>query len=151
MKINIAYPRNGTVKQFDISDDTLRKTTSTTTALATKSMVRCSGPQFAGYTFNLKGGQDKQGFPMVQGVLASSRVSLLLKRGAIGFCAFRGRPGERRKKSVRGCIVGPDIACLNVVVTKVGATPIEGVTDVPTPPPGPQAREQNPQAVQPRA
>lgn len=133
MKINIAYPRNGTVKQFDISDDTLRKTNIYDYRLGNEIDGALFGPQFAGYTFNLKGGQDKQGFPMVQGVLASSRVSLLLKRGAIGFCAFRGRPGERRKKSVRGCIVGPDIACLNVVVTKVGATPIEGVTDVSNP------------------
>eukprot|EP00672_Neobodo_designis_P023414 CAMPEP_0174849276 /NCGR_PEP_ID=MMETSP1114-20130205/14855_1 /TAXON_ID=312471 /ORGANISM="Neobodo designis, Strain CCAP 1951/1" /LENGTH=37 /DNA_ID= /DNA_START= /DNA_END= /DNA_ORIENTATION= len=25
MKINVAYPRNGTVKQFEVSDETIRR------------------------------------------------------------------------------------------------------------------------------
>jgi len=70
---------------------------------------------------------------MVQGVLASSRVSLLVKRGAPGFNTFRGRSGERRRKSLRGCIVGSDIAVLNLTVVKLGEKPIEGVTDVSLP------------------
>jgi len=87
------------------------------------------GPQFKGYIFRLKGGSDKDGFPMVQGVLANSRVSLLLARGATGFNTFRGRSGERRRKNIRGCIVGPDIAMLNLVVVKIGDAPIDGLTN----------------------
>jgi small subunit ribosomal protein S6e len=91
------------------------------------------GDQFKGYTFRLKGGSDKDGFPMVQGVLASSRVSLLVKRGAPGFNTFRGRSGERRRKALRGCVVGADIAVLNVSIVKSGEQAIEGVTDVTLP------------------
>ncbi|EPY29444.1 small subunit ribosomal protein S6e [Strigomonas culicis] len=70
---------------------------------------------------------------MVPGVLASSRVSLLVKRGAIGFNTFRGYQGERRRKNVRGCVLANDIALINVTISKVGAKPIEGVTDTTVP------------------
>lgn len=45
------------------------------------------------------------------------------------------RKGERKKKSVRGCIVGADLATLNLVITEVkeGALPIPGLTDVQIP------------------
>lgn len=133
MKLNIAYPRNGTVKQFDITDEVLRRVHLNDYRLGNDVDGAIFGDQFKGYTFRLKGGSDKDGFPMVQGVLAASRVSLLIKRGAKGFNAFRGREGERRRKSLRGCILGSDIACLNVVIVKAGEAPIEGVTDVSLP------------------
>jgi len=133
MKLNIAYPRNGTVKQFEITDEVLRRVNLNDYRLGNDVDGAIFGPSFKGYTFRLKGGADKDGFPMVQGVLASSRVSLLVKRGNPGFNTFRGRSGERRRKSLRGCIVGSDIAVLNVVVMKVGDAAIEGVTDVSLP------------------
>merc|ERR1712127_609157 len=68
-----------------------------------------------------------QGFPMRQGVLTNTRVSLLCKKG---HKAYRPRRvGERKRKSVRGCIVGQDIAVLNLVVTQVGANTVEGLTN----------------------
>ena len=39
------------------------------------------GDEFAGYLFRISGGNDKQGFSMMQGVLQASRVRLLLKAG----------------------------------------------------------------------
>ena len=39
------------------------------------------GDEFKGYIFKITGGNDKQGFPMKQGVLKASRVRLLLKAG----------------------------------------------------------------------
>nr|KJB31766.1 hypothetical protein B456_005G207700 [Gossypium raimondii] len=36
--------------------------------------------EFKGYVFKIKGGCDKQGFPMKQGVLTPGRVRLLLHR-----------------------------------------------------------------------
>ena len=42
--------------------------------------------EFKGYIFKIMGGQDKQGFPMKQGVLTSGRVRVLMERGAI--CQF---------------------------------------------------------------
>merc|ERR1711991_1210206 len=71
----------------------------------------------------------KQGFPMKQGILANSRVKLLLRRGEIGYQAWRGRTGERNRKSVRGCIVGSDVSVLNLVIMQKGKQELEGVTD----------------------
>ncbi|KAJ8772090.1 hypothetical protein K2173_027267 [Erythroxylum novogranatense] len=59
--------------------------------------------EFKGYAFKIIGGCDKQGFPMKQGVLTPGRVRLLLHR-------------ERRRKSVRGFIVSPDLSVLNSVI-----------------------------------
>lgn len=133
MKLNIAFPRNGTVKQFDITDEVLRRVNLQDYRLGNDVDGAIFGKQFAGYIFRLRGGSDKEGFPMVPGVLAPSRVSLLLKRGAIGFNTFRGYNGERRRKNIRGCIVASDIAVLNVTITKCGEAAIEGVTDTTAP------------------
>jgi small subunit ribosomal protein S6e len=86
------------------------------------------GEEFKGYVFKIVGGQDKEGFPMRQGVLLNSRVKLLLNRGDVGFQAWRGREGERRRKSVRGCIVGPDLSVLQLVIVKKGASELPGLT-----------------------
>merc|ERR1719162_2681279 len=89
------------------------------------------GAEWAGYQFKISGGNDKQGFPMMQGVLKSDRVRLLLKGGSK---CYRQRPsGERKKKSVRGCIVASDISILNLVVANKGEGEIEGLTDQPIP------------------
>ena len=68
---------------------------------------------------------------MMQGVLKSDRVRLLLKGGSK--CYRQRRSGERKKKSVRGCIVASDISILNLVVANKGEGEIEGLTDQPIP------------------
>lgn len=85
------------------------------------------GEQFKGYKFRITGGFDKQGFPMMQGVLTARRVRLLLSPGQVYFRARKR--GERRRKSVRGCIVSRDIAALALVVTKTGDEPVPGLSD----------------------
>lgn len=55
---------------------------------------------------------------MKQGILTSQRVRLLLKKGMS--CYRPRRTGERKRKSVRGCIVGPEIGILNLVVVQKG-------------------------------
>lgn len=64
---------------------------------------------------------------MKQGVLTNTRVRLLLKDGLS--CYRARRAGERKRKSVRGCIVGPDLSVLNLVIVKKGDNEIEGITD----------------------
>ncbi|KAK7001061.1 ribosomal protein S6e-domain-containing protein [Favolaschia claudopus] len=64
---------------------------------------------------------------MKQGVLLPYRVRLLLADGHS--CYRPRRTGERKRKSVRGCIVGPDIAVLSVVLVKQGDGEIAGLTD----------------------
>ncbi len=85
------------------------------------------GDEFKGYVFRITGGNDKQGFPMKQGVLLPYRVRLLLADGHS--CYRTRRTGERKRKSVRGCIVGPDIAVLSLVIVKQGEQDIPGLTD----------------------
>ena len=38
------------------------------------------GEEYKGYIFRITGGNDKQGFPMKQGVLVNGRVRLLMKK-----------------------------------------------------------------------
>jgi small subunit ribosomal protein S6e len=64
---------------------------------------------------------------MKQGVLTNTRVRLLLRDGLS--CYRARRVGERKRKSVRGCIVGSDLAVLNLVIIKKGDSDIAGVTD----------------------
>lgn len=68
---------------------------------------------------------------MKQGVLLPTRVKLLLAKGHS--CYRPRREGERKRKSVRGAIVGPDLAVLSLVITKKGDQELEGVTDTSVP------------------
>jgi small subunit ribosomal protein S6e len=43
------------------------------------------GAEWKGYVFRVTGGNDKQGFPMVQGILQNKRVRLLLSKGMRSF------------------------------------------------------------------
>jgi len=89
------------------------------------------GEEFEGYVFKISGGNDKQGFPMKQGVLLNKRTRLLMAEGAS--CYRPRRKGERKRKSVRGCIVGPDLSVVNLVIVKRGKKDLPGVTDVSRP------------------
>lgn len=64
---------------------------------------------------------------MKQGVLVPYRVRLLLSDGHS--CYRARKDGERRRKSVRGCIVASDIAVLSLVLVKQGEQEIPGLTD----------------------
>merc|ERR1712178_305554 len=88
------------------------------------------GDEFKGYRFRITGGNDKQGFPMMQGVLSQDRVRLLLKKGSK--CYRQRRTGEMKRKSVRGCIVSHDLSVLNLKVVKKGEADIAGLTDTKT-------------------
>merc|ERR550537_1248758 len=85
------------------------------------------GDEYKGYVFRITGGNDKQGFPMKQGILSNQRVRLLFSKGMS--CFRERRSGCRKRKSVRGCIVGSDIAVMSLVIAKKGAEEIAGVTD----------------------
>lgn len=64
---------------------------------------------------------------MKQGVLSNGRVKLLLSKGHS--CYRPRRKGERRRKSVRGCIVDSNLSVLNLVIVKKGEKDIPGLTD----------------------
>merc|ERR1740133_317419 len=116
----------GLQKVFEIEDD--RKLTPFyDKRMSTEVDGGCLGDEWKGYIFKISGGNDKQGFPMKQGILSNMRVRLLLKKGAS--CYRERRPGTRKRRSVRGCIVGPDLAIMNLVIVKKGAEEVPGLTD----------------------
>merc|ERR1711879_777631 len=67
------------------------------------------------------------GFPMKQGILTNQRVRLLLGKGQS--CYRPRRDGERKRKSVRGCIVDGNLAVRNLAMGKKGEGEIPGLTD----------------------
>jgi len=130
MKLNIANPTTGQQICIEITDE---KKLRVFYDLRMGDFVPADGlgPEWAGYQFKISGGNDKQGFPMHQGVMKADRVRLLLKGGSK--CYRQRRAGERKKKSVRGCIVAADISILNLVVASKGEADVEGLTDAPIP------------------
>jgi len=130
MKLNIANPATGAQKLIDI-DDEKRYRIFYDKKISQEVPADSIGDEWKGYIFRITGGNDKQGFPMKQGVLVPFRVRLLLSD--IHSCYRIRRTGERKRKSVRGCIVGPDIAVLSVVIIKQGDNDIPGLTDVTLP------------------
>jgi len=126
MKLNIANPATGEQKLIDI-DDEKRYRIFYDKKISQEVPADTLGDEWKGYIFRITGGNDKQGFPMKQGVLVPYRVRLLLADGHS--CYRTRRTGERKRKSVRGCIVGPDIAVLSLVIIKQGDSEIPGLTD----------------------
>jgi len=64
---------------------------------------------------------------MKQGILTKGRPQVLMSKGHS--CYRPRRTGERKRKSVRGCIVDADIRVLAVTVVKKGEKEIEGLTN----------------------
>jgi len=126
MKLNIAYPATGMQKIFEIDDDK-KLLPFFDKRMAGEVPGDSLGDEWKGYVFRIGGGNDKQGFPMKQGILVNHRVRLLFKQGMS--CYRERRKGCRKRKSVRGCIVGPDLAVLALVIVKKGAEEIPGLTD----------------------
>lgn len=59
--------------------------------------------------------------------------SILFVSGTPCFRGYGRRNGERRRKSVRGCIVSQDLSVLNLVIVKKGDNDLPGLTDVEKP------------------
>ena len=64
---------------------------------------------------------------MKQGVMTNGRVRLFMSKGHS--CYRPRRTGERKRKSVRGCIVDSQLSVLNLVIIKKGEQEIPGITD----------------------
>ena len=64
---------------------------------------------------------------MMQGVLTNTRVRLLFDKNMN--CFRPRREGARKRKTIRGCIVGPDLSVMHLVVVKKGQQEIAGLTD----------------------
>jgi small subunit ribosomal protein S6e len=126
MKFNISNPTTGQNLPLVVDDD------KKLLAFYGKKMgqevdASVLGDNWKGYILKITGGNDKDGFTMKQGILIQGRTRLLMSEGHSTYRPRRS--GERKKKSVRGCIVGPDISALALVVVKQGDAPIEGLNN----------------------
>uniref|UniRef100_A0A0N5AUU9 40S ribosomal protein S6 n=1 Tax=Syphacia muris TaxID=451379 RepID=A0A0N5AUU9_9BILA len=130
MKLNIAYPVTGCQKVFEI-DDEKKLHIFYDKRMAQEVEADALGDEWKGYILRITGGNDKQGFPMKQGVLTNHRVRLLLSKGQS--CYRSRRDGERKRKSVRGCIVDANLSALALIIVKKGDADIPGLTDTTVP------------------
>jgi len=128
MKLNIANPATGCQKMIEV-DDEKKLRTLYDRRLAAEIDGENIGDEFKGYIFKIMGGQDKQGFPMKQGVLTQDRVRLMMAKGDRGCRGYGMRNGERYRKSCRGCIVSHQIAVLHLAIVKKGDEELAGLTD----------------------
>ncbi|EGY15742.1 40S ribosomal protein S6-B [Verticillium dahliae VdLs.17] len=100
--LNISYPANGSQKLIDIEDER-KLAIFMEKRMGAEVPADSLGDEFKGYIFPITSGNDKQGFPMKQG---------------------------RKRKSVRGCIVGQDLSVLALSIVKQGEAELPGLTDV---------------------
>ncbi|MBI4182058.1 MAG: 30S ribosomal protein S6e [Candidatus Aenigmarchaeota archaeon] len=75
-----------------------------------------------GYSLEVTGGSDKEGFPMRADIEGAARKRVLLSSGP-GF--HPARQGERQRKSVRGNTISPDIVQVNAKVVAYGKKGVE--------------------------
>jgi len=130
MKFNIAYPRNGAQKMYNV-DDEHKWGKLVDRRMGTEFEGETLGDEFKGYIFKVTGGCDNDGFPMKQGILVKGRIRLILEPESIGFICRK--TGAHRRKAVRGCIIGQDISVLSLIIVKKGDNELEGLTDVTVP------------------
>ncbi|CAD7689904.1 unnamed protein product [Nyctereutes procyonoides] len=130
LTLNISFPATGCQKLTEV-DDEPKLRTFYEKCMATEVAADALGEEWKGYVVRISGGNDKQGFPMKQGVLTHGRVRLLLSKGHS--CYRPRRTGERKRKSVRGCIVDANLSVLNLVIVKKGEKDIPGLTDTTVP------------------
>ncbi|HUW43028.1 MAG TPA: 30S ribosomal protein S6e [Thermoplasmata archaeon] len=74
-----------------------------------------------GYKLLITGGSDKDGFPMRKDLPGPRRTKILVSKGH-GF--WPARRGTRRRKTMRGNSVSPEITQINLKVTTHGVKPI---------------------------
>jgi len=130
MKLNVSFPATGCQKLFEVVDEHKIRIFYEK-RMGQEVEADPLGDEWKGYVLKIAGGNDKQGFPMKQGVLTNSRVRLLLSKGHS--CYRPRRSGERKRKSVRGCIVDGNLSVLALVVVRKGEQEIPGLTDTTIP------------------
>ena len=118
--MRLVVGHKGKTKQLALTEDQSRK------LKGLKIGEEFKGDDFGlpGYELQVRGGTDKDGFPMrkdLQGVL---RKRLLLSSG-VGYKPKE--KGIRRRKMVRGNTVDLDIAQLNVSVVKAGKKSMDDI------------------------
>jgi len=131
MKFVVAFKDNGLSKAYKVDDEHKWGQVIDLKVGSELDGEKILGEAYKGYTLKISGGTDENGFPMKNGVLKKGRARLLIPPRTCGLRA--GREGERKRRSVRGCVVDRDIGCLHFTIVSKGAAEITGLTDVKTP------------------
>ena len=77
-----------------------------------------------GYKLEVRGGTDKDGFPMRKDVHGTERRRILIASGS----GFRKKTkGERKRKGVRGNTISESIEQINLKITKEGQKKVEEI------------------------
>jgi len=126
MKFNLANTATGQQKCIEIEDEHKYKHMFEK-RISHEVPLDPFGDEYKGYVIRLTGGSDKQGFSMKQGVLTFDRVKLLMKKGQSGYRP--GRKGERKRKSVRGCMYNHAMSAISGVVIRRGEQDIAGLCE----------------------
>jgi small subunit ribosomal protein S6e len=126
MKLNISNPTTGQNLPL-VVDDEHKLAVFMGKRLGTEVPADSLGDGWKNYVVKITGGNDKDGFAMKQGILIAGRTRILMCEGHSTYRPRRS--GERKKKSVRGAVVGADISALALSVVKQGDAPIEGLTN----------------------
>lgn len=117
-KLVISNPKNGIARQVEISGEEAEKLIGKRIGeeISAKelglNLTEIFGEEIpADAKLKITGGTDKDGFPMRPDVHGPRRVKILVSRGP----GFRPKEkGERRKKTVRGNTISPEIVQINM-------------------------------------
>ena len=77
-----------------------------------------------GFKLILTGGSDKNGFPMRKDIHGMKRHKILVSKG-LGFKP--DKPGKRKRKTLCGDTISPDIIQVNMKITSYGSKSIENL------------------------
>jgi small subunit ribosomal protein S6e len=77
-----------------------------------------------GYTVQVTGGSDKEGFPMRSDLPGSKRRQVLVANGT-GY--HPTDDGKKRRKSIHGRDISADIGQINVKIAEYGSKPVEEI------------------------
>jgi len=117
-KLVISNPKNGIARQVEISGEEAEKLIGKRIGEEIPAselglnLTEIFGEEIPGdVKLKITGGTDKDGFPMRPDVHGPRRVKILVSKGP----GFRPKEkGERRKKTVRGNTISPEIVQINL-------------------------------------
>ena len=127
MKFIVAFRDNGLHKSYKIDDEHKWGHVVDLKIGSEFDGEKILGEAYKGYVLRITGGTDENGFPMKNGVLRKTRARLLIPPRTCGLRT--GREGERKRRSVRGCIIDRDIGAVHCAIVSKGEVEIQGLTD----------------------
>jgi len=95
MRLNVSNPKTGLQKMFDLENESCLRIFYDRT-ISSIIEVSSLGSQWKNWILKITGGQDKEGFPMKQGVITNNRVKLLVAKGSVGCRGLKMKNGEKR-------------------------------------------------------